>query len=331
MCVCVCYSGIVHIVKALVPLVRSRKRGKSADMSKSHTGPGSVVSTQHGETYPKMHILNTLFKNNKLERVGPIVFVMGRHNIRFCCGIGECYTGDTLTEAPCGVANRHPDANESRLVGTSATYIMVNSSEEYWRVTSGISMRGLFVELQDEFNLQSPQTGTLTITAPSEEVVVSGPPVTGMFISGHTEIEGLILSAVPGNYNLTMQIEFPDFGSPVLRRIVNVEVRKCTTGEFSTSEGKFCGSCFEGFYNFDPNATWCKSCPSKGASCPGKTIIPEDGWWHPGSHSPYMKMCLVEDACAYPDRGRRLSEASEEFEEHELIWRDEEYRLCEDV
>lgn len=89
-----------------------------------------------------------------------------------------------------------------------------------------------------------------------------------------------------------------------------VQVRECRIGEEPTVNGELCQECDAISYNFNPTKHGgCSPCPND-ATCEGRFIVPNDGYWHKSPCHVNVKQCLSEEACAYRERQAQLNKHS---------------------
>lgn len=321
------FPGIVHIAAY-------RAQDRTSSLISSIVGeavlPGPMSDDSeegHNEFHPFLLLNNTNLEGNVVKTNTPVVFVKDRYDVQVCCQSKKCITGKDLTMAPC-IGQAHNYALP-RLLGTSAMEIKVEyQTGTSGKVRSGVPMKPIIVTMIDVFGQEAPQQGTLIVKTEKNEVQLAGAPATGMLINGRSHIQGLIMTAKPGKYNLTIIIQSLESSSVILKKNVDVEVQHCTVGEASKVNGTFCEECRPNFYNFNLTGLDCIKCPNEGIFCPGPTVTPKDGWWHSSSHSPIVRSCFVERACQYDNRTEILGNASLAYGEKELKWDDSNYDLC---
>lgn len=285
------------------------------------------VQERGHKLHPSVLLSNTNLQGNEVNENTAVVFVNDLYDIKVCCEPQKCTTGTDLTFALC--ANQSKEHAPPRLLGTYAKRIKVEyEGEKYDKVRSGTLMEPITVTMVDVFNREAPQRGTLTIKPESLGVTLAGAPATGMIINGTSRVEGLLMTAKPGNYTLTIIVQTFESKFAVLRHTIEVEVQHCTVGEAPKVNGTFCEMCRPNFYNFNLTAVDCTKCPIEGIFCPGPIVIPRDGWWHSSSHSPAVKPCIIERACQYEGRAEILGNASLRAGEKELKWDDPNYDQC---
>lgn len=331
------FVGIVHLVQG-IDSIENLFTVDDSEEKEMYPSMFAVLKEENKhqdyEDYnPPIGLYKTDFHEHNLSNKTPVVLVPNLYNLKVCCRNDLCKTGENLPIAPCYNSN-DLIAGESfpRTIGTSAKVLQVEyKSQANNKVTSGESMPPIRAVLQDHFEKEAPQEGTLTVSADNDTVHLSGAPVTGIFISGTSIIKGLTMTARPGTYNLTVRFESSTSGHQILEQKLTAVVRECTVGEASKVNGTFCEKCRPQSYNFNIHGVECKKCPAQGAYCPGPTITPTGGWWHSRSHSPRMKTCLVEDACKFENRTENLAQAALEAGEEELLWNDSRYKQCTEV
>eukprot|EP00877_Chromochloris_zofingiensis_P009338 jgi/Chrzof1/4658/Cz14g21210.t1 len=114
--------------------------------------------------------------------------------------------------------------------------------------------------------------------------------------SGIAIFPDLKLRKPQGQYTVTFTA-WDDNGDANLRPIrMNVTVRSCLPGEIVFA-GDTCEPCAAGTYSFDPTAIMCETCPLN-AQCPGgRSIVPQEGYWHSTADSAQVHRCPNFDAC----------------------------------
>lgn len=163
---------------------------------------------------------------------------------------------------------------------------------EYRRSPSFLS---IFITLFDEFD-QFPAEPMMDHT----DLVVRIRSEEASDFSGRLESRfqrGKALLAVrgrPGNF--TLHLTFSD--ERIKSIPVDIVIMQCSAGWFSTLGGQNCQNCGIGSYNFDPNATSCKECPSEG-TCDSWGIKPKKGFWIPFPCYEDLKECLTMTACDF--------------------------------
>eukprot|EP00210_Caulerpa_lentillifera_P007389 g7062.t1 len=107
-------------------------------------------------------------------------------------------------------------------------------------------------------------------------------------------------------------------------------IRQCFPGEFRIDDQNICDECREEYFGF--NYTYnCDGCPDN-AICPGAaTLVPKNGYWHSTPFSPIMHECIMEDACSYKDREKKLRDFFKDPSQLEVenrTFNNEDYPQC---
>ncbi|GMH45667.1 hypothetical protein BSKO_13624 [Bryopsis sp. KO-2023] len=281
----------------------------------------------------------TISNNNALDS-GAAIFSNQIDNLEICCGKSDCDLSE-LTPAgnPCPefkvgnsshatqgglwVNNTINGAPAKFALGTSIENVFIQPSiiEQH---SSGNDLKRIYVELQDSFGELVPMKMTLTVRSTEPDLVeVSGSPVEGVQIRNGAYVSGVMLSALPGTYNLTFQFVPIYSGGATISKEVTVSVRKCKIGEVSEDNGLRCIPCKMDYYSFNTNEG-CRACPMN-AVCNGSTLVPIDGFWQATSQSVHVQRCMFDKSCSYPNRTTMLVEAANNTKR--VGW-EEGYPLC---
>lgn len=90
-------------------------------------------------------------------------------------------------------------------------------------------------------------------------------------------------------------------------------LRECKVGEEPTAGQERCQSCANVSYNFNPTKPrGCTACP-KDATCEGRYIVPEPGYWHKSPCHKNVQSCLNDKACHESDRQNKLADFTKSF------------------
>lgn len=119
----------------------------------------------------------------------------------------------------------------------------------------------------------------------------------------------------PGKYTLKI---IPQTMFSIQEATLMIQIRACRIDEEPTRGMLLCRACGNNSYNFEPTKhDGCAACPDK-ASCQGRYIVPEDGYWHKGPCHDNVAQCIRKDACTYADREGKLLDFSVDFTDCEF-------------
>ena len=115
--------------------------------------------------------------------------------------------------------------------------------------------------------------------------------------------------------------------------MVHFSTAECTGGALLVEVTSNCFHCEGGSYSFNTSKTSCLKCEDN-AVCVGTTVlVPKDGYWHSSPFSPFMQLCLVEEACkfenrieilkAYYNESARIQQLLHDFNCSEWRWSEE--------
>ena len=134
--------------------------------------------------------------------------------------------------------------------------------------------------------------------------------VTMMMTNGTAEFSQINGLQVPGNY--VVRIDYSDAELPGVE--IDVNIRSCIIGEELSEDHKLCVQCPETQYNFSPEESGCRECPSH-ANCKQRNVIqPESHYWHDHPCSTHMQQCLSSEACVFDQRASHLAKLTEDIE-----------------
>jgi len=130
------------------------------------------------------------------------------------------------------------------------------------------------------------------------------------FENGTCIVTNIIGFVEPRKYSLQLK---PRYDDDILEATnLTIVVRNCTINEVSTWVEKLCLACSEASYNFDlSREEVCMPCPEN-ANCLTRYIKPNDGYWHKSPCHSKVKKCIVEKACKYQNRTKRISNFSQD-------------------
>lgn len=148
--------------------------------------------------------------------------------------------------------------------------------------------------------------------------------------NGFGSFSEIVGFAKPGNYTLEV---IPENGilDPVN---LTVRVRECNIGEESSRGQLLCQPCSPVQYNFHPSKPGgCQRCPND-ATCKGRYIIPNKGYWNKGPCHDTVKECIIEDACNAENRTgdiEAFTKAYKDCEMNETTLEAYNAKLCHEV
>jgi len=115
----------------------------------------------------------------------------------------------------------------------------------------------------------------------------------------------------PDNYSLKIT---PLNNAAIEETTLKIQVRECVVGEEPTQKRRLCQECGVSAYNFDPETpNGCKPCPER-ATCEGRYVVPNDGYWHKGPCHVNITQCIKGEACTCEEREKGLLEFGLEFD-----------------
>ncbi|GMH37693.1 hypothetical protein BSKO_05566 [Bryopsis sp. KO-2023] len=254
---------------------------------------------------------NTKLAGNGATEAASEIFVSEPSTLKICCG-KDCFTGSSLTHAPsCSSQYQKRGPSEAMAVGGGMDRVVSHPStiEGY---SSGEVLEPIEVVLLDSFGQPAFENVTLRMELATSGGDLSGNPVTenGVLMSSQFVVEGVVLRAMPGTYNVSFSFTPNEEGGKFLSTSITIVVRECVVGEVSKDDGRRCEKCKPGFFSFDTSDKNCELCPGKKATCYGSTLSPADGFWHSAPHSTDVHSCLLEEACTYDNRTEILQESS---------------------
>ena len=90
--------------------------------------------------------------------------------------------------------------------------------------------------------------------------------------------------------------------------LVNFTIDRCMKGALVIEESSACVYCAGSSYTFRASREGCTKCEDN-AVCVGTTVlVPRNGYWHSSPFSPFMRLCLVMEACSSENRTEKLME-----------------------
>lgn len=187
---------------------------------------------------------------------GPIIFASDTRGIEICCYAGTlCRRGQELGTLLCAeLMNEAKYAvdGSTGAFGTSMQDIRISQAKSMGHA-SGREMDPLDIVLQDAFGKPASIQATLVVSMKADGVELSGALVIGISVNGIATIKGLVLTALPGVYNLTFSVTVTEAGRDIhtQEKTFSVTFRNCTIGEVSRDDGRRCERCQENTYNFD--------------------------------------------------------------------------------
>ena len=136
-----------------------------------------------------------------------------------------------------------------------------------------------------------------------ESVIISGQRVAS------ADSGSVVLSKATAIGNASIHsLMFVPRDNPGAVILQHISIRQCTAGESKIeidSTRHICDPCDQEQFGFNYSYP-CDGCPDN-ARCSGKAVlIPVSGYWHSTPYSPIMHECILEEACQYKGRRKRL-------------------------
>ena len=88
---------------------------------------------------------------------------------------------------------------------------------------------------------------------------------------------------------------------------VNFSTVPCRGGALADDSDSSCFHCPEGNYGFRATKDSCYPCEEHAICTRTTVIVPGSGYWHSSPFSPFMRRCLVKEACDFPERRNSLT------------------------
>ena len=117
----------------------------------------------------------------------------------------------------------------------------------------------------------------------------------------------------PGQYEI--RIDFSESDLPPL--VVDVEVRRCKMGECAQENGTLCVPCSGSQFNFDPDASVCRSCPENG-NCTTNVIHPIRRYWHKTPCAKHIQRCVSREGCDFDGREEDLMDVTQDLHDCQM-------------
>eukprot|EP00210_Caulerpa_lentillifera_P005465 g5226.t1 len=229
------------------------------------------------------------FLNNNAIRSGSAIYAVHPAPFSFLCNttgvtqiIPFTHSLTTETEEHCGnvLLTNQTDVASRFLFSTNAVELVVQP-DHIANHRSGEFLPVVHIRYVDAFNQTVTYSQLLvTIHAPDDQpnITLQG-QMTAILTSGETQLDQVLLSALPGEYQLIISLQ------PTIEQTLVVTVDDCLSTE--RREELICQPCPSGV---------CQSCPDH-AVCEGNIIIPVAGYWSPGPESEHISKCVRFESC----------------------------------